>query len=215
MSDTWDDGETGLIGLPDTNSPLSLDYYRQKVVAFQNVITSLDSVYYELQSVGSLIGDDPDAYAEWSALVGEFEDKRNQIGVIAEGLNLASQGMNGSGISFPSVVNTMGLGIGPVVIPAALAAAVAAAVYMMAWATGFLDRLVNAVNHWKSINAIAALPVDQQGPALAQLEQLSAATDQALAASRANQLTAFSTLVKYGAIALGIYFAWKLYKDAQ
>ena len=69
-------GAVGQSEMPgETASPIQLDYYRQKIVEFQNVLVQMDSA---AEGAGDLIYtvDDPALLEDLNALLAEYDIKK-------------------------------------------------------------------------------------------------------------------------------------------
>ena len=110
----------------DTASPIQLDYYRQKIVEFQNVLVQMDSA---AEGAGDLIYivDDVSLLEDLNGLLAEYDLKKGYFRTAAEALNLAISGVNLVGANFPAVKIPRGMNAIPLVAAAGIAAALAMA----------------------------------------------------------------------------------------
>lgn len=201
----------------DTNF-LSLDYYRNKVVEFQETLAWLDDTYNTLYALEDIVYPDDDAYDEWFSLLEQLEAKKGQFRLAAEAINLASSGMNTVGVSFPTLdipSNLAGkLGIAPIVGVAALAAAVAGAVGLIVWAQGFWETAQGAIQRWQYMSAIESLPAAEKAVAISRLRDAESKVEAAKAATGESTLSSFATLFKWAAVGGALLMAYKVYKDS-
>lgn len=211
--------ETTFVSTADVESGPSvfeLDFYRNKVREFQQVMDSLDWVGGELRNSGAiayLLGD-PDYIAEYEQLIAEFDSKRSLFVNAAQAIQLASQGINAVGVNFPTVQVPFGLQAVPLIPLGAMAAAVAGAVALITWAREFFKRVSRYAERAQTIEAIMQLPEEQRGAALATMQKLEHDAEVAEAAAGQSPLSALATIVKWGAVAGIGYLIWRqLSKD--
>lgn len=211
-----DDGpivDTGNTG-SNTNY-LSVDYYRSKVLEFQQTLVLMDETYNALYSVMDVVMQDDAAYDEWFGLLDALNSKRTQMKVVAEAINLASTGINATGVSFPKVTLPAGLQIAPVVGIAAAAAATAAAVALIVWAKQFWLTVRDALKRWQTLDAIKSLPEADRADALALLQSAEEKVEVARAQADGSSLNSVASLAKWAAIGVLAYYGYQMYKDSQ
>lgn len=184
-----------------SSSLWSMDYYRGKAREFQVSMIALDEARNAvLDAVNSGVDENTMAYLnQW---LGEFDAKRWQIRAIAEGMNLAASVINSAGGRLPVLSVPQSLAAIPALIPAAGIAAFAAAASMIAWAqihvNGARERLTMALDAQTTPEGRAAL-----ARSVAQVEAANSTI-------MGNPLGALAPLLKWGAVAVGVYMAWKL-----
>jgi len=221
--DTIDDGSTIVDPIQnvdytqsDNSSPsvVSVDYWRTKVNDFQTLLNTLDPIYYNLQSaVADLQIDSSDAgaalYQQGLDVLSEYENKRSMIVSAAQAVNLASDGMNAMGISFPRV-QYGGVNAVPILGLAAVLGTIAAVTaVIIAW-----------VNHAKDysgevLSYIQTLPSEQQGPLLEKFMQVNAATQQAQVATSQSTGAQAISLFKWALVLGGGFLAYKMFKELK
>jgi len=187
----------------DTASPLSLDYYRQKVLEFQQVINALDETG---RTVDALIRDvgAGELADDLIALQSEFAAKKSQIKIAAEAINFAASGANAIGIRFPVLSVPRTLGAAPIVAGAAIAAAVAAAAAIVVWGrdwiAGVNERLRNA-------QLMEQVPEADR----ARIAEAIVQTDAALAQANQSPVSAIAGIVKWIAIGVAAFYAYEAF----
>jgi hypothetical protein len=199
------------------DNALTLNYYRTKVNEFQQVLYAMENTGRELYDSGifAYASNNPEMIAEYETLWAEFDGKRNTARAIAEGIQLASQGINAIGIQFPSVQMPMGLGVIPLAPLAAAAGVIAAAAALIAWANGFWRTVQDYAQRWQHLSAIEMLPEHERAPALEQFRKLENAAKVAEIQSAQSPIAALATFAKWGAIGLLGIMAFKAWKESR
>jgi hypothetical protein len=193
----------------ETASPMQLDYYRQKIVEFQNVLIQLDMAADGAQGLVDLQLNDPELNDDLNSLLAEYDLKKGFFRTTAEGLNFAISGVNLIGANFPSVNVPRGLNAIPLVAAAGIAAALAVAAGLVVWGRDW----IKAVNERAARSQILqAIPEGAQRAAAAQ-ELLK--IDGAVKEADASPLGSIANIVKYIAIAGLIYFGLQSFKSMK
>jgi hypothetical protein len=193
----------------ETASPMQLDYYRQKIVEFQNVLIQLDMAADGAQGLVDLQLNDPELNDDLNSLLAEYDLKKGFFRTTAEGLNFAISGVNLIGANFPSVSVPRGLNAIPLVAAAGIAAALAVAAGLVVWGRDW----IKAVNERAARSQILqAIPEGAQRAAAAQ-ELLK--IDGAVKEADASPLGSIANIVKYIAIAGLIYFGLQSFKSMK
>ena len=127
-------------GFTGTNSPVSLSYYQQKIVEFQNLLNGMDRAYTAAndlywENIDPALADDLKKYLD------DFDSKKWEFRAAAEALNLAVNGANLVGADFPSITVPSTLGVVPLVAAGVIAAAVATAAALIVWGNTWLQGL--------------------------------------------------------------------------
>jgi hypothetical protein len=199
--DTFDD--------PEAPSVLSLDYYRQKALEFQQIVNALDST---ARTVDALIRELPpgllvdELIAERSIL----EGKKGQLKLAAEAINFAANGLNAVGVNFPRI-NTQTLGAVPLALAGAAAAAVAAAAALIVWGKSWIEGINQRL---RNAELLASVPDADKGKVAQAILQ----TDVALAQANESPLASIAGMVKWiaiGAVAFFAYQAWTQYQGTK
>ncbi len=191
---------------PAATSPLSLDYYRQKVTEYQSVLNALDTGYQAVVSAINAPGLDIDALLPLVALRDEYESKRFQLKATAEAINLGAAAVNALGGRMPELSLPRTLGIAPV-IPIAAIAAIGTAAVLITWGREWL-RGVN-----DRLRAAQLLAAQETPEAAAALAVSMAQSDAALKLADASGLAALAPYLKWGALALAGYLAWRAFSS--
>jgi hypothetical protein len=193
----------------ETASPVQLDYYRQKIVEFQNVLIQLDMAADGAQGLIDLQIDDPELNDDLNSLLAEYDLKKGFFRTTAEGLNFAISGVNLIGANFPSVNVPRGLNAIPLVAAAGVAGALAVAAGLVVWGRDW----IKAVNERAARSQILqAIPEGAQRAAAAQ-ELLK--IDGAVKEADASPLGSIASIVKWVAIAGLVYFGMQSFKSMK
>lgn len=194
---------------PEAPSVLSLDYYRQKALEFQQIVNALDST---ARTVDALIRELPpgllvdELIAERSIL----EGKKGQLKLAAEAINFAANGLNAVGVNFPRI-DTQTLGAVPLALAGAAAAAVAAAAALIVWGKSWIEGINQRL---RNAELLASVPDADKGKVAQAILQ----TDVALAQANESPLASIAGMVKWiaiGAVAFFAYQAWTQYRGTK
>ena len=195
-------------GFTGTNSPVTLSYYQQKIVEFQNLLNSMDAAAKAAQS--ALWDDiDPKLSADLQAYLDDFDSKKWEFRAAAEALNLAVNGANLVGADFPNVTVPSTLGVVPLVAAGVIAAAVATAAALIVWGNTWLQGLNQRLRDQELIASVTD-PVKRDRLIQTQLE-----IEQATVEANASPLSSISNIVKWLAIGAVAYFAFSAYKQVK
>ena len=192
----------------DTASPIQLDYYRQKIVEFQNVLVQMDSA---AEGAGDLIYivDDVSLLEDLNGLLAEYDLKKGYFRTAAEALNLAISGVNLVGANFPAVKIPRGMNAIPLVAAAGIAAALAVAAGLIVWGR---DWIKSVDERARRSQILQALP---EGPQRAQAALAMAKIDGAVREADASPLGSIAQIVKWVAIAGLVYFGLQTFKELK
>jgi len=194
----------------ETSSPLQLDYYRQKIVEFQNVLVQMDTTAEGLQGLLDLQIDDQKLNSDINALLAEYDLKKASFRTAAEGLNLAINSVNYLGAGFPVVKVPSGLNALPaVLLYGGIAAALAVIAGLVVWGR---DWIANSQELARRDQIFAAMP-DAASKAAAARELMK--IDGAVRELDASPLGSIANIVKYVAIAAVIYFGLQTFKTMK
>jgi len=195
-------------GFTGTNSPVTLSYYQQKIVEFQNLLNGMDTAAKAAQS--ALSDDiDPKLSADLQTYLDDFDSKKWEFRVAAEALNLAVNGANLVGADFPNVTVPQTLGVVPLVAAGVIAAAVATAAALIVWGNTWLQGLNQRLRDQELIASVTD-PVKRDRLIQTQLE-----IEQATVEANASPLSSISNIVKWLAIGAVAYFAFSAYKQVR
>lgn len=193
----------------ESASPLQLDYYRQKIVEFQNLLYQLDEAARSAQGLLDLQIDDPELNDNLNDWLANYDLKKGLFRTAAEGLNFAISGVNLIGTNFPSVKIPNGLNAVPLLAAAGIAAQlaiVAGLVILGRDAIKLLDEYV------KRSQVLRAIP---EGAQRAQAAMELARLDAAARESDASPLGSIAQIVKWVAIAGLVYFGLQTFKTMK
>jgi hypothetical protein len=196
----WDEP----IAQPST--PLSVDYYRQKVVEFQALLNNLQNAREGM--IGLVDYGPAEIRPELMALLDELDGKIGRYRQVAEALNFGINGINKVGAGFPTLTIPAGLGVAPLVVAGGIGAAVAVAAALIVWGYTWIQRAQDLA---RQAQLYGYLPPEQRAAVAAQALKI----DQAAAASAASPLTSVANIAKWAAIAAVAYFAYQAYQKSR
>ena len=197
-SDAMYSGETG-------DSAFSLQYYRNKAVEFGAVLTALDTAARALELARG-VTTDPVERGEIDSMLSEYDAKKFAFRTTAEAINAGAAAVNSFGGRFPVLPIPQGLGLAPL-LPLAAVAAIGTAAVLISWGRDWIAGVNSRLQTSVYLNAI-------EDPAQkAEAAQALALADQAQRTADSSPLSAIASVVKWGALALGAYFAWRAFKD--
>lgn len=188
----------------DGSSMLGMQYYRDKVAQFQGELNRLDAMYQVITDTIGATGDTDLDFA-LSAWVNDFNSKKTEIRLAAEGINMAAAAINAAGgrmgeLSIPQTLQGLGLA------PLAIAGAVAAAAALTYW----IGTMIQAgADIFKQRDLIAAAGGDPDK--LAMLTQAAAKAD--AIRNNTGALSQISGTIKWIAIAAMAFFALQAYSQ--
>jgi hypothetical protein len=195
-------------GFTQTNAPVALSYYQQKIVEFQNLLNGMDAAAQAAQS--ALWDDiDPQLSKDLQAYLDEFDSKKWEFRAAAEALNLAVNGANLVGGDFQNITVPNTLGLVPLVAAGVIAAAVATAAALIVWGNTWLQGLNQRLRD-KELLASVTDPAKRD-----QLIAAQVAVEQAAVEASASPLSSISNIVKWLAIGAVAYFAFSAYKQVR
>ena len=195
-------------GFTGTNPPVSLTYYQQKIVEFQNLLNGMDAAAKAAQS--ALWDDiDPTLSKDLQDYLDDFDSKKWEFRAAAEALNLAINGANLVGGDFQNITVPSTLGVVPLVAAGVIAAAVATAAALIVWGNTWLQGLNQRLRD-KELLASVTDPAKRD-----QLIAAQVAVEQAAVEANASPLSSISNIVKWLAIGAVAYFAFSAYKQVR
>jgi len=197
---------------PSTDStgnitPFQLDYYRNKVVEFQNVLNQLDASAVQAMF---LIDEDisPELTADLQNYLFQYDQKKSQFRTAAEALNFAINGANQIGANFPTLKIPSTLGFVPLAAGAAIAGALAVAAALIVWGREWIAGLNERLRDKQILDNVPADKKAQVAESILKIEQAQKAAD-------ASPLTSIANIVKWVGIAAVAYFALTAYQKYQ
>jgi hypothetical protein len=193
----------------ETVSPLQLDYYRQKIVEFQNILVQMDATANGLRGLRDLQIDDADLNNDINSLLTEYDQKKSSFVRAAEGLNFAVSSVNLIGANFPSVNIPRGLNAIPIVAIGGFSVALAVVAGLVIWGRDWIKSSDELAKRQQILDAVP----DAASKAAAALEL--ARIDAAAKESDASPLGSIANIVKYVAIAGLIYFGLQSFKSMK
>jgi len=190
-----------VVAAPGTPSVFSVDYYRNKVTEFQNVLLEMDAA---AAIARQMIQDDvdPEITAGYQADIQAFEGKKGQFRAAAEALNFAISGANLVGGGFKPVRVPGQLAALPLPVIAGVAAAVAVAggliIWGRDWIAGINQRTLEAAR-------LATLTPEARERVIRAQQELEAAQNRA----EGSPITAIAGAAKWIGWAVAAYFIWR------
>jgi hypothetical protein len=191
---------------PTPNTVFSVDYYRQKVVEYQNLLYNLQSAREGM--IGLVDYGPVEIRPELTALLDELDSKIGRYRQIAELLNLGINGINKVGANFPNLTIPNGLGVAPLVVASGIGAAIGVAAALIVWGNTWLQ---NANDAAKRAQLYGYLPPEQRAAAAASALKI----EQAATASAVSPLSSIANITKWVAIAAVAYFAYQAYQKSR
>ncbi len=193
----------------DAATPLQLDYYRQKINEFQNVLVQMDSAAEGAQGLIDAGVNDVSLLEDLNALLAEYDLKKGYFRTAAEGLNFAISGVNLVGANFPAVKIPRGMNAIPLVAAAGIAAALAVAAGLIVWGRDWIKSVDERARRSQILEAVP------EGPQRAQVAQSMAQIDGAVREADASPLGSIAQIVKWVAIAGLVYFGLQTFKELK
>lgn len=185
-----------------STSPVSMDYFRSKVLEFQGVLNALDSGYESAVIALQTPGIDDATANDLAQMIADYKAKRGTLRATVEAINLGAAAVNAAGGRMPELSLPGTLGLLPA-LPFAAIAALGVAATLIAWGNTWLQGLNDRLKTAQLMEG--ASPEDQQA-----LRQAIVTSDAAVrAADSASSVGALAPLLKWGAIIVGGFLAWK------
>jgi hypothetical protein len=193
----------------DAATPLQLDYYRQKINEFQNVLVQMDSAAEGAQGLIDAGVNDVSLLEDLNVLLAEYDLKKGYFRTAAEGLNFAISGVNLVGANFPAVKIPRGMNAIPLVAAAGIAAALAVAAGLIVWGRDWIKSVDERARRSQILEAVP------EGPQRTQVAQSMAQIDGAVREADASPLGSIAQIVKWVAIAGLVYFGLQTFKQLK
>lgn len=180
-------------------------YFTRKINEFQGMLFDLDTTEANLRSfIQDFNIDDPVLLEK----LDELDGRKTVFRATAEALNLAVAGINAVGGNLPSVRLPSGLGAIPAAVLVGAAAAVAGAAALIVWGR---EWIVGVNDRIKTREVLQQIPESERGAAASKLLQIEATAR----AADSSPLASIANIVKYAAIAVGVYFAFQAFSKAK
>lgn len=187
------------------SSPVSLDYFRDKVREFQDALNSADQVYRAGIEVYAVAPSDTLA-----DLLADYETRAMTLKATAETLNAGAALVNAVGGRMPVLSIPGTLGLPQFVMPAIYIAALATGAYLISWAKDYAQVMRAEID--ERTRQLDAQTTDADRARVAAAQASAASASGSLITSG---LGALSSVVKWGGIALLAFLAWKAYKSTR
>ena len=183
-------------------NPTELNYYKQKLAEFQSMLFELDNTAESAFRIMALTPDTETA-TEMQTLLDQWDGKRYQFKIAAEGINLAIAGANTFNVDFKKLTIPAGLGAAPVAL-AGIAAAVAAAAILLVWGRDWIA----GVNE----RAKLSLQYDNLTPEVRdQVIQEQVKIEESQRAANESPISVIAGSIKWIAIAAVAFFAYRAF----
>ena len=197
-------------GIPATMpNPTELNYYKQKLAEFQSMLFELDNTAESAFRIMALTPDTETA-TEMQALLDQWDGKRYQFKIAAEGINLAIAGANAFNVDLKKLSVPQSLGFAPAAAPAvpislaAVAAAVAASAMLIIWGRDWIA----GVNE----RAKLSLQYDNLSPEVRdQVIQEQVKIEESQRAANESPISVIAGSIKWIAIAAVAFFAYRAF----
>ena len=189
--------------LPQT---LTVGYYRQKVVEFQNLLYNLQNAREGM--IGLVDYGPVEIRPELTALLDELDSKIGRYRQVAEALNFGINGINKVGAGFPTLTIPKGLGVAPLVVAGGIGAAVAVAASLIVWGYAWIQKAQVLA---RQAQLYGYLTPEQR----AIVAQKALEIDQAAAASESSPLTSIANIAKWVGIVAVAYFAYQAFQKTR
>ena len=187
-------------------TPLSVDYYRQKVVEFQALLNNLQNAREAM--IGLVDYGPVEIRPELTALLDELDGKIGSYRQVAEALNFGINGINKVGANFPTLSIPAGLGVAPLVVAGGIGAAVAVAAALIVWGYAWIQKAQVLA---RQAQLYGYLTPEQR----AIVAQRAIEIDMAASASESSPLTSIASIAKWVGIAAVAYFAFQAYQKSR
>jgi hypothetical protein len=187
-------------------TPLSTDYYRQKVAEFQALLYNLQNAREGM--IGLVDYGPVEIRPELMALLDELDGKIGNYRQVAEALNFGINGINRVGAGFPTLTIPNGLGVAPLVVAGGIGAAVAVAASLIVWGLAWIKRSEALA---KQAQLYSYLPPEQRARVAASALRI----EQAARASESTPLSSVANIAKWVAIAAVAYYAFQAYQKMR
>jgi len=198
------DGWDAPIEVPPT--PFSIDYYKQKVIEFQDLLNRLQQA--REATIGLVDYGPVEIKGELTALLDELDAKIWRYKATAEALNFGINGLNRAGAGFPTLKIPNGLGVAPIAVAAGIGAAIAVAASLVVWGYTWITRSNDLAKQ--------AMLYGYLTPEIrAKVAQDQLKIQQAADASLQSPLTSVANIAKWVSIAAVAYFAYQAFQKMR
>lgn len=193
---------------PTATSAFTLDYYRQKAVEFQQMMTAMDQAYWAANyALMNSSLDESSAAALMSAL-NEYDAKKGTIRVTAEAINAGAAAINALGGRFPVLSIPGTLGLPPIIAPAALVAAIGAAAALLTWGSQWISGVNDRLKRAQLIES--ASPDERDALVRAMTE-----SDNAVNVASSSILASVAPTVKWIAYGIGAFLLYRVWNESR
>jgi hypothetical protein len=203
LGDAWGDEPQ-----PESTSPLSLDYYRNKAREFQVIMDQLDRTYQAATFALDTQALDAASAQTLEDAVADFESRRRSIKLTAEAINAGAATVNALGGRFPSLSIPGTLGLPPLLAPAAMVAAIGTAAALIVWGSQWISGVNLRLRRAQLIESATA---EQR----ARILNAIAETDNAVTTTESSILASVAPVVKWIAVGIGAFLLYRAYTASR
>ena len=182
-----------------------MDYYRNKILEFQNYLNGLAATSDIMLQLIQSADPSSDLYASLHNWLADLQNNTIALQIAAGAVNTAAEGANALGARVPELSIPQSLAALPIIAIAAIAAAVAGTAWAVSYAVGKMEdaKVILSTNQ-----TIAGAPPDQQAAVASALSKVQAAQ-----ASAASPWGTLSTLAMWAGIAVAAWFGFKAFQE--
>lgn len=188
-------------------SALPVAYFREKALQFQGALNEVDAVAQAARSAAAAEVDSR-LTTDLAALLSEFDQRRITFRLTAEGVNAGAALYNSLGGALPALKLPAGLGMPPLALPVAAVAAIGIAANLVLWSHGWIARVTDRMR--EAMNDPALAPEARQS-----LQDALTRADTARESAIASPVASIAPLVKWGAIAIAAWIAYRAFSRSQ
>lgn len=192
----------------DQSSVFSMDYYRAKAREYQEVLTGLDSAYRAAVAAIDTGGLAPPTVSDLHQWLSDYEDKRTILRTTAEALNAGAAAINAAGGRFPVLSIPRTLGLPPIAGGAALVATIGVVAALISWGR---DAILGLNERLKRAQLIESATVEQRDAIIRAI----ADSDSSVQLAESSTLATIAPIVKWGAIALAAFLAYRVWQGTR
>jgi hypothetical protein len=185
-----------------------MDYYRQRAVEFQQMMTALDQAYWAANYALMNSALDESSAAALMGALDEYAAKKSTIKITAEAINAGAAAINAVGGRFPVLSIPGTLGLPPLIAPAALVAAVGAAATLLTWGSQWISGVNDRLKRAQLIES--ASPDERDALVRAMTE-----SDNAVNVASSSILASVAPTVKWIAYGIGAFLLYRVWSESR
>ena len=203
LGDAW-----GAETEPTATSVFQMDYYRQKALEFQQMMTALDQAYWAANYALMNSALDESSAAALMGALDEYAAKKGTIKLTAEAINAGAAAINSLGGRFPVLSIPGTLGLPPNIAPAALVAAIGAAAALLTWGSQWISGVNDRLKRAQLIES--ASPDERDALVRAMTE-----SDNAVNVASSSILASVAPTVKWIAYGIGAFLLYRVWNESR